>query len=135
MAMIVIVPNLPPKYGIGALRALTDEALENVWLLPLFKKGQITNYEILRIHDPDGAGEECHGLVHLHDRQTGKALIRQLGKSTLNGRPIQARQFFERNSSRDHRVDLHADSPLAIVDRRKGDRRRSRLMIELVTRP
>jgi len=135
MTMIVIVPNLPPEYGIGALRALADGALENVWLLPLFKKGQITNCEILRIHDPDNAGPECHGLVHLQDQQTGKALIRQLGKTTLNDKPIQARQFFERTRSHDHRVNLHGDSPLAIVDRRKGDRRRSRLTIEVVARP
>jgi len=131
--MIVIILNLPPEYGIEELRMLAAGALENVWLLPLFKKGQITNCEILRIRDPDAADQEYHGLVHLQDKATGKALIRQLGKTMLNGEPVQARQFFERSSSRDHRVDLHRDSPLAIVDRRKSDRRRPHLLVEVVT--
>lgn len=131
--MIVIIPNLPPEYGITELRMLATGALDNVWLLPLFRKGQITNCEILRIHDPDAAGQECHGLIYLQNEATGKALIRQFGKTMLNGEPVQARQFFERTSGHDHRVDLHRDHPLAIIDRRKGDRRRPHLLVEVVT--
>ncbi len=132
--MIVIIPDLPPDYGLESLRMLAEGALDNMWLLPLFKKGQIQGCEILHIHDQQGGGRESHGLVYLQDEQTGRALIRQLRRATLNGRPVRARQYFERTASRDQRVGLHGPAPLAIVDRRKGDRRRRHLTIEVLAR-
>lgn len=133
--MIIIVPNLPADFGPARLCELAGRALKGIWLLPSFRRGRIETCEILRIRQAANRVEEFHGLIHLSESGTGKALIRQLNRVTLGGSPIRAREYFERSPRRDHRVDIPGSPPLAIVDRRKGDRRRPHLSIEVLRRP
>ncbi len=132
--MIIFVPNLPEELGLAGLRQLAERALRGIWLLPLTNRGRIEACEILHIREAGGKGEEFHGLVHLSEDSMGRPFIRQLGRETLDGRPIRAREYVERSPLRDPRVGLPAPSPLAIVDRRKGDRRRPNLHIEILGR-
>ncbi|HEB96624.1 MAG TPA: hypothetical protein ENI96_09375 [Sedimenticola thiotaurini] len=130
--MIVIVPNLPADFGPARLRLLARDTLRGIWLLPSSRRGRIEGCEILHIRDADGLVEEFHGLIHLSESAAGKAFIRQLNRQSVGGRRIQAREYIERSPERDHRVGLRPPAPLAIVDRRKGDRRRQHLTREIL---
>ncbi|HHH39792.1 MAG TPA: hypothetical protein ENK50_09490 [Sedimenticola sp.] len=127
--MIIFIRNIPDTTTREELDAFISRGLRRTQLLPFLRRERLQSSDILKIHDLDADRVEYHGLAYIDDDMEGAALIKSLNGSQLQGRSMQVREYFPRNSQRDRRLGS-APAPLAIVDRRRRERRRKNLRIE-----
>jgi len=87
--------------------------------------------EIIRITDFDNQTIEYHGVAHFAQPHEALSVISRLNGSMLKGKMMEVRKFFHRSPLRDRRTQT-APSPLPkhLTEQRRGDRRRSQLLIE-----
>lgn len=131
--MIVLLPDLNQNTKPEELHEYVANCMKNAWLLPIFRrKGRLEKCEILRIKDPDNEKIQYQGLVYVDDEATGAALIKQLSGCRFSHNTLKPRIYHHRTNSRERRVSLVDSENIAIVDRRRSDRRRKNLLIERV---
>ncbi len=128
--MIVLILQIPESATQEALCHFVKTSLRKVWLLPVFKKGLLESCEIRRIIDPKDGSTEYQALIRVDDVRTGEALAKQLNGKALSGGKIRARIYHPRSPKRERRVNLADSHNIAIVDRRRKERRRPNLVIE-----
>ncbi|MCP4286898.1 MAG: hypothetical protein GY792_21040 [Gammaproteobacteria bacterium] len=91
--------------------------------------------EILRIKDRNSNQVQFQGLVYVDDDMTGMALIKQLNTYRLKGSNLHPRVYHTRSDNKERRVNLVDSHDIAIVNRRRIDRRRSNLLVERFVSP
>lgn len=134
--MIILIPDLSENITPERLYELVASCMKSVWILPIFRrKGQVEKCEILRIKDRDSNQVEYQGLVYVSDEMTGNSLIKQLNGCQLAGICLNCRVYHIRSPRKERRVNLSDSNDIAIINRRKTDRRRSNLLIERVISP
>ena len=126
--MIIFIQNIPGPLSREELENFVAEGLRRVRTFPYFAKGTLEKCDVLRIKAKDQV--EYHGLAFIDGERAAKAHIRYLPGSTLAGRKVVVRQYHQRAEQGDRRVLPPNREDLAIVDRRRGDRRRRNLQIE-----
>ena len=134
--MIILIPDLGENISPERLYELVASCLKNIWLLPIFqRKGHLEKCEILRIKDRDNNRVQYQGLAYISDDITGKALIKQLNSCQIDEKYINCRVYHSRSNIKERRVNLADSNDIAIVNRRRRDRRRDNLLIERVVSP
>ena len=134
--MIILIPDLGEETSPERLYGFVASCMKNIWLLPVFRrKGRLEKCEILRIKDRDSNRVQYQGLAYVNDDMTGEALIKQLNNCHLTGNSLKTRVYHSRSAIKDRRVNLADSDNIAIVNRRRTDRRRSNLLIERVVAP
>ena len=128
--MIIFIQNVPETVSQKDLDEFISEGLRRVRVFPHFAKGKLQTCDVLRIRDRERV--EYHGLAFIDGERAGKALIRYLQEANLGGKSTLVRQYRTRAQKRDRRMLVSDKQDLAIVDRRRGDRRRKDLTIETV---
>ena len=130
--MIVFIREIPKFADQQDLRAFVTGGLRRRWLLPKLHKESIENCDILRIENMATQRFESHGLVYVEDGQAGQVLIKQLNGSRFGDREVEVRSYWKRDAQRERRRRLHEQTYLAIVDRRRRERRRQNLIVETI---
>ena len=131
--MIVLIPELPAQVTPASLYRYLTSCMEKVWLLPVFRRrGRLEKCEILRIRDPANDEVEYQGLAYVDNEMTGEALIKLIANCRLQGQALSPRVYFSRSNRKERRMRSTQPGELAIVDRRRADRRREHLVIERV---
>ena len=134
--MIILIPDLGENTTPEQLYQFVSSCMKNVWLLPVFsRKGRLEKCEILRIKARDSSQVQYQGLAYVDDDMTGQALIKQLSNCHLTGSALKPRIYHSRSAVKERRVNLSDSENIAIVDRRRTDRRRNNLLIERVVSP
>lgn len=128
--MIIFIQNVPETVSQKELDDFISEGLRRVRIFPYFAKGTLETCDVLRIRD--GERVEYHGLAFIEGERAGRALIRHLRGWRLGGESVALRQYLVRSKNRDRRMLSADNQELAIVDRRRGERRRDNLLIETV---
>ncbi|MCP5407098.1 MAG: hypothetical protein H6963_06025 [Chromatiaceae bacterium] len=134
--MIILIPDLAENTSPDNLHQYVSSCMKNVWLLPVFrKKGSLEKCEILRIKDRDSNQVQYQGLAYIDDDITGEALIKQLNNCHFQGINLKPRVYHSRAATKERRVNLADSNDIAIVNRRRRERRRSNLLIEKIASP
>ena len=135
-SMIILIPDLDENTDPEQLYQFVSSCMKNVWLLPVFsRKGHLEKCEVLRIKASDSNQVQYQGLAYVDDDKTGQALIKQLGNCHLRGATLKPRVYHSRSAAKERRVNLADSENIAIVNRRRRDRRRSNLLIEKIVAP
>jgi hypothetical protein len=110
--------------------------MKNVWLLPVFRRrGTLEKCEVIRIKDPVENRVEYQGLAYIDDDVTGEALIKQISSCRISGQTLQPRIYYNRSNRKERRMRAMQPGEMAIMDRRRTDRRRDNLIIDHVPAP
>lgn len=134
--MIILIPDLGANISPDKLSEFVSSCMKNVWLLPVFiRKGRLEKCEILRIKERETNRVQYQGLAYVDNDITGKALIKQLSGCYFKGISLKPRVYHTRSAIKERRVNLADSDNIAIVNRRRRDRRRSDLLIERVISP
>jgi len=134
--MIILIPDLGKDTSPEKLCEFVAFRMKNVWPLPGFRRrGRLEKCEILRIKDQESNRVQYQGLAYVDDDMAGAALIRQLNGCHLEGVNLRPRVYHSRSAVKERRVNLSDSDNLAIVNRRRTDRRRCNLLIEKVVSP
>ncbi|MCB1759716.1 MAG: hypothetical protein KDI68_08040 [Gammaproteobacteria bacterium] len=134
--MIILIPGIPADTNPDSLQQFLQNCMNSVWLLPVFRRrGRVERCEVLRIKDPAQNRVEYHGLAYVDDETTGEALIKQISSCRIDGRTMQPRIYHSRSSNKERRMRSTDPEELAIVDRRRSDRRRNNLIIDHIPAP
>lgn len=134
--MIILIPDLGENTSPEILRDFVASCMKNIWLMPVFrKKGRLEKCEILRIKERDSNRVQYQGLAYVDDDITGAALIKQLNSCQFDGNQLKTRVYRSRCATRERRVNLADSDNIAIVNRRRTDRRRGNLLIETLVAP
>jgi len=134
--MIILIPDVGESTSPEKLHDYISSCMKNVWLLPVFRrKGRLEKCEILRIKDPESRLVQYQGLAYVDDDITGEALIKQLNGCHLLGTRLKPRIYRSRSDIKERRVNLADSDNIAIVNRRRKERRRSNLLIERIVSP
>jgi hypothetical protein len=127
--MIIFIRDISDSTSQKELNAFTTQGLRRTQILPFLRRGKLKMSDILRIRNLDTDRVEYHGLAYIDDDREGETLIRHLSGSLLHGKVMEVREYFPRSGRRERRLNS-GKGQLAIVDRRRGDRRRKNLQIE-----
>ncbi len=126
--MIIFIQDLSDSTTRAELNTFITQDLNRAQLIPFLKRGKLEMSDIIRIKDLDTGKVEYHGLAYIDDAMEGETLVKHLNGCRLSGKTMKVREYFPRNH-RERRVSPEKEQ-LAIVDRRRLDRRRKNLRIE-----
>lgn len=126
--MIVFIRNVPEALTQEELERFISAGLRRIRIFPLFAKGRLKSTDVIRIQHRNRI--EYHGLADIEGDRAAKALIRLLQGVDLGGHRIRLWPYRQRVENRDRRTQHPYAQELAIIDRRRGERRRSGLLIE-----
>ncbi|MCP3870159.1 MAG: RNA-binding protein [Gammaproteobacteria bacterium] len=132
--MIIFIRGIPENVTQKDLCDFVTAGLQHVWGMPLFNKGKVDKCDILRIKNLDTDQIEYHGLAFVENDETANALIKHIDGALLSGKEVEVRNYCLRSPERDHRVHHPLTQSLAIIDRRRRDRRRPNLLVETLYR-
>ncbi|OQX32324.1 MAG: hypothetical protein B0D94_01365 [Candidatus Sedimenticola endophacoides] len=96
-------------------------------------EGELLQVQVIRITDIDGGGTEYHGWAEVAPAGAARQTIGNLQGVSIHGRPLQVRKFQWRSRLRDRRQHQHPEAAAAFAERRRGERRRGSLRIEIVS--
>ncbi len=99
-------------------------------LTSLFRKNPVKRSKIIRINDLETKNTEYHGLVQVDSPTMAQSIIESLNGKTVNGLHINPHRYHRRFPSRDRRS--HQTAHPNQLERRKGDRRRSNLVTQVL---
>lgn len=126
--MIVFIRNIPRDLAQKELERFVSVGLRRIRIFPFFAKGILKSADVIRIKHRNQV--EYHGLADIEGDRAANALIRLLQGTELGGHRIRLWPYRQRMENRDRRTQHPCAEELAIIDRRRGERRRSGLLIE-----
>lgn len=99
-------------------------------LSSLFKGNIVKRSKIIRIKDLQKDSTEYHAMVQVDSPVTAENIIENLDGKTVNGLFIKPHRYQRRFPSRDRRG--HQVATPSMLERRKGDRRRAKLITRVL---
>ena len=129
--MWIFYKHLPRGTTVKEINSVTRKGCRSgLQLLPLFRKNIVKRSKIIRIRDLKADSTEYHGIVQVDSTITADNIIDNLDGKTINGLFIKPHRYQRRFPSRDRRGHQLADPKL--IERRKGDRRRTSLITRIL---
>ncbi len=130
--MKIFLRRIPANTSKADLWSTVQRAIAPRWYFPLRRKGVIQGCHVLKIADRRSNRLEFHGLVDVEPEHAAVAAILKLNGRRLLGRVVEARPWQERSIERDRRQRPTEPSQLAFPERRRRERRRSDLHMEIL---
>lgn len=128
--MDIFIRRLPESVTRLGLINYLSSSLRSHWNPFSNRHGKkILGCEIFRIIDRKGQTVEYHGIAHIEPAKDAVVVIERLNGTRLKDKTMEVRKFYHRSSLRDQRHEEES-LPADVWERRKRDRRRSRLQIE-----
>lgn len=129
--MWIFYKHLPRGTTVKEINSVTRKGCRSgLQLFPLFRKNIVKRSKIIRIRDLKTDSTEYHGIVQVDSTITADNIIDNLDGKTVNGLFIKPHRYQRRFPSRDRRGHQLVDPKL--IERRKGDRRRSSLITRIL---
>ena len=127
--MNILIKQVPDSLTRKELQKLVGQALKRYWRFPF--TGRNTSYDCRLIrYAAKGSGTiETHGLVRLKDRKSAMILLKKLNGISLNGQKLEACRYYQRSVLRDRRTPLGNSDIFLDNERRRHDRRRSKMVL------
>ncbi|MES9844989.1 MAG: RNA-binding protein [Candidatus Sedimenticola sp. PURPLELP] len=131
--MEIFLRRLPEKVSrLDLLRFVAPAIHQNSAIPVTTPRAEISNCEIIQVTNLSTGKTEFHGLAKIEPAAAALTAIECLNGHELNGANIEVRQFYRRSPFRDQRLDVSHILPPEIMEKRKGDRRRSGLKVEIL---
>lgn len=131
MKVLVFIRLLPEAVTQSDLRKFVRNAIRPSWLNPFAPQSRIHSTEIRKLSNHATLSVEYHGVVEIESAKAAVAAINKLNRTSLKGKEVEVRKYFQRSPQRDRREGVTESSP---VNRRKQDRRREAMTAERVVR-
>ena len=129
--MWIFFKQLPHGTDVREINRVTRKGYRaNMNLLGLFRRNIIKRSKIIRIKDLQADTTEYHAIVQVESHMTADNIIENLDGRTVNGLFLKAHRYHRRFPSRDRRI--HQLATPTQIDRRKGERRRSHLILRVL---
>lgn len=117
----------------AALMEFVRRALRGPWYTGFRRRGEMVDCRIVRVMDLAGRRAEYHGLIEVRPTRVAWCLVQHLDGQPLQGRVVQVRKWFERNSRCTDRRQLAGLSAYPRhLDRRSGRERRRLVRLQLL---
>ena len=126
--MLFSIKNMPESVSRKQLHQIVEHAMHHFWF-PLRRKGSIESLDIIKIQNGDKRTAEYHGVVEIEPDGIALVAMKRLSRSTLWGRQVSVGPYAIRSAYRDRRGHKPHKEDLRVIDRRKGDRRKSHLIM------
>ncbi|TVO78433.1 hypothetical protein [Sedimenticola selenatireducens] len=110
--MKIFIPRVPKTTTTRELEGLVAGLLDKKFHFPFTARPAIETCDVLQFRDGEGL-VEYHGLVSVSPDQAGSWLISHFKGQRLHNEPVFARQFMQRNRSK--------ESTNRSADRRRSD--------------
>ena len=134
--MWIFISRLPKDTKRKDVVQFVNRALKPGWLmLPLATRARLTRCELMQIVDRDNGISELHGLAEIEPGKMVPGIIERLNGSQLNGKTLGVHQYRHRSPNKDRRTPAWRMGSGAAGERRKVDRRRAHLNIEMLRTP
>ncbi|MGA7981721.1 MAG: hypothetical protein WCA32_16045 [Chromatiaceae bacterium] len=130
--MKIFLRRIPANTSKAHLQSAVERAIAPRWYFPLRRTGVIHSCRLLKIEDLARKAVELHGLVDVRPDQTARSAIMKLNGRKLAGKVVEAREWRERSPGRDRRKASTDASQLPFPERRRRERRRSNIVIEVL---
>lgn len=130
--MDIFIRRLPESVTRLDLIHFISSAIKPHWTLfgMSLKHGNI-DCQIVRVTDIDNQTVEYHGIAHFTKPNEALAVIARLNGEFFKEKRMEVRKYFHRSPLRDRRNQTNASPlPAPVVEQRREERRRSRLLIE-----
>jgi len=131
MKVLVFIRLLPESVTQSDLRKFVRNALRPSWLNPFSSQSRIQATEIRKLCNRATLSVEYHGVVEIESAKAAVAAIHKLNRTSLKGKVVEVRKYFQRSLQRDRREGV---PELLSANRRKQDRRREGMTVERVAR-
>ena len=129
--MWIFFKHLPRGTTVKEINCVTRKGCKSgLQLFPLLRKNIVKRSKIIRIRDLEADSTEYHGIVQVDSSVTADNIIDNLDGKTINGLFIKPHRYQRRFPSRDRRGHQLADAKM--LERRKGDRRRSSIITRVL---
>jgi len=128
--MQVIICSLPDLTTEQEIRRLVLSAVCSPLQRLLRRHNKVTYIDVIEIMDENHHSTEYHAIIGFEQPDVAELAIRKLNGSVFKNQQIEVRQYQNRSGHRDRRGQF-AELPnyaLAIHDRRRAERRRSKLI-------
>ena len=129
--MWIFYRQLPHDTTIRQINKVTLKGCKSrLGLASLLRRNVIKRCKIIRIQDTKANSTEYHAIVQVDSPVTAGNIIDKLKGKTINGLFLNPHRYHRRYPSRDRRS--HQATPPDLLERRKGDRRRSNLITRVM---
>ena len=134
--MWIFISRLPKDAKRRDVVQFVNRALKPGWLmLPLTTRARLTRCEVMQIVDRDNGVSELHGLAEIEPGKMVPGIIERLNGAQLKGKTITVHQYRHRSPNKDRRAPGWMMGSSGSGERRKADRRRAHLNIEMLRTP
>jgi hypothetical protein len=130
--MKIFLRQIPANASKADLWSAVQRAIAPRWYFPLRRTGAIHGCHVLKIVDRTNNRLEFHGIVDVEPEHAALSAILKLNGRKLLGKVVEAREWRERSVDRDRRQRMTQPSRLAFPERRRRERRRSDLHMEIL---
>lgn len=129
--MWIFFKQLPRGTSVREINRVTRKGYKaGMNLLSLFRRDLIKRSKIIRIKDLQTETTEYHAIVQVESHTAADTIIENLEGKTINGLFLKPHRYHRRFSSRDRRI--HQLTSVDLLERRKGERRRSHLILRVL---
>ncbi len=133
--MKLFIRGLPDGTAPADLRQFAEQLLAPAWYRPFAPKAAVKSCTVLKIRDLDANTVEFHGLLEVQPAMAALQAVKTLDGKRFHGRSIAVRKWQIRSELNDPRKRSGTAEEGPAAERRRGDRRRTKLLIETYTPP
>ncbi len=127
--MKIFVRGLPQETPPLSLQAFAETLLERPWYMPWRNRFEVKSCVVYKMTDLQLHSVEFHGVLDVVPPKAGQEAIARLNGKVFMGRRLLARKWQERSDLNERR-NIYAEQEDFPEEQRRGDRRRSQLVIE-----
>lgn len=129
--MLVFIRLLPESVTQNDLLQFVGKAVRSPMQSLFSPSHRIHSIEIRKLSSSTNHTVEFHGIVDIEPAKAAVKAIRKLNRTSLKGKEVEVRKFYQRSALRDRRINQVNGAPSD--DRRKRDRRREGMIAERVS--
>jgi len=130
--MKIFLRQIPANASKADLWSTVQRAIAPRWYFPVRRTGVIQGCHVLKIVDRTNNRLELHGIVDVEPEHAALSALLKLNGRKLLGKVVEAREWQERLVDRDRRQRMTEPSGPAFPERRRRERRRSNLHMEIL---